>query len=327
MISDWQDVLIDEDPVNNPTVDLPDENEKEGEDNGQGSEASGALSEDDDPKGMDDEPAGDHEDFTGTKPSDFDDMLSVYNEASKDDDDDKSDDDSDDDKDKDDDKSDDDDKSEDKDDDLKDIMSFVDEDPVGNPSVDLPDENEKEGEDNGQDSEAAGALSEDDDPDGMKTEPFGEDEITGTKSNEYDDVLHFIDEAEKDDDDDDKKSDDDDDDKGSDDDDKGSDDDDASKSEPLKGDDDEKVKDFASFFDDADIVEPDGLPSGSSAEPAEPVDGNGDDVSPIGDPDLPENLTEPVILPVASPNGSDGELKNIMNIFDEDPTRFFYGNF
>ena len=193
---------------------------------------------------------------------------------------------------------------------------------------------------------AAGALPEKDDPNGMKTEPFGQDEISKQKSTEYDDVLNFFDKK----DDDDASGDDEGEDDGKDEGekaedgdkaekpaDKGSDDDGASKSAPLEGDDkdkkkedenDEVIKDLASFFDDANVAEPDGLPSGSTAKPAEPVDGNGNDVCPIGEPDPKAKLTEPIKVPVASPaGGHDGELKNAMNMFDEDNSRFSFGDF
>ena len=77
---------------------------------------------------------------------------------------------------------------------------MLNEDAPENPTIQLPDDNEKEGEDNGQGSEAAGALSEDGDSQGITNEPRGEDEITGTESTEYDDFLKFMDEDDSDDD-------------------------------------------------------------------------------------------------------------------------------
>jgi len=76
--------------------------------------------------------------------------------------------------------------------DWKDI--FMDEDAPEQPKVDLPDDNEEKGEETPAGAEAAGALSEDGNDEGIKDVPAGEDEITGTKSTEYDDVFHFLDE-------------------------------------------------------------------------------------------------------------------------------------
>jgi len=71
---------------------------------------------------------------------------------------------------------------------------FMDEDAPEQPKVDLPDENEEAGEETPAGAEAAGALSEDGNDPGIKDVPAGEDEITGTKSTEYDDVYRFLDE-------------------------------------------------------------------------------------------------------------------------------------
>ena len=436
----WKDIFMDEDAPEQPTVDLPDDNEEKGEDNGQGSEAAGALSEDGDSEGITNEPEGEDE-ITGTKSTEYDDVFSFMNKDDDgedgDEDDDKpeeeeeegSDDDgaseqppaegcsgrkkskkgkkkarknifslfdADDDKPEgdddeedggdDDDKGEDDDKPEDGGEEdkpaegcggrkkskkgkkaRKNIFSIFDEDAPEAPTENLPDDNEEKGEDNGQGSEAAGALSEDDDPDGMKTEPAGEDEITGTKSTEYDDVFSFMDEGDEqpedndeengdeDEEDDEKPEDGDGDDKpeakkkggkkkkarrnfwqdadddapedgdekkpeGEDpdkeDDDKPEDDDD--KDDDENGDEDEK-KDFFRFFDEG-IEEPENLPG--DPEPADPVDQNGKEICPIGNPDLPENLTEPVLEPVASENGETKELEiqNRRRISD----RFFF---
>lgn len=338
-MASWLDILMDEDPVGNPKVDLPTENEKEGEHEEAGHEASGALSEDDDPKGMKTVPFGEDE-ITGEKSTGYDDAWSIFDKDDEDDDgegkeskEDKEDDKKEDDKeegDKKDDKgSDDDDASksaplegeEDADKKLKDFLAFLDEDAPGNPKVDLPSENEKEGEKEAAGHEASGALSEDDDPKGMKNVPAGEDEISGEKSTEFDDVWSIFD---KDDEDEEEKEPEDDDKE-----DKGEDDKEADKKEEEEpSDDEEPVKDFSCFFVDEGVEEPDGLPSGSTAKPAEPVDGNGHDVDPIGDPDLPSNLTEPVLVPVASPEGGkEGELKNALNMFDEDNSRYFFGDF
>ena len=336
-MASWLNILMDEDPVGNPTVDLPTENEKEGEHEEAGHEASGALSEDDDPKGMKTVPFGEDE-ITGEKSTGYDDAWSIFDKDDEDDDgegkenkeDDKKEDDKEEGDKKDDKGSDDDDASksaplegeEDADKKLKDFLAFLDEDAPGNPKVDLPSENEKEGEKEAAGHEASGALSEDDDPKGMKNVPAGEDEISGEKSTEFDDVWSIFD---KDDEDEEEKEPEDDDKE-----DKGEDDDkEADKKEEEKpSDDEEPVKDFSCFFVDEGVEEPDGLPSGSTAKPAEPVDGNGHDVDPIGDPDLPSNLTEPVLVPVASPEGGkEGELKNAPNMFDEDNSRYFFGDF
>lgn len=335
-MASWLNILMDEDPVGNPTVDLPTENEKEGEHEEAGHEASGALSEDDDPKGMKTVPFGEDE-ITGEKSTGYDDAWSIFDkddeEAGDDDKEDKGakkEDDKEEGGKKDDKGSDDDDASksaplegeEDADKKLKDFLAFLDEDAPGNPKVDLPSENEKEGEKEAAGHEASGALSEDDDPKGMKNVPAGEDEISGEKSTEFDDVWSIFD---KDDEDEEEKEPEDDDKE-----DKGEDDDkEADKKEEEKpSDDEEPVKDFSRFFVDEGVEEPDGLPSGSTAKPAEPVDGNGHDVDPIGDPDLPSNLTEPVLVPVASPEGGkEGELKNALNMFDEDNSRYFFGDF
>ena len=341
-MANWLDILMDEDPVGNPKVDLPSENEKEGEHEEAGHEASGALSEDDDPKGMKTVPFGEDE-ITGEKSTGYDDFMSFVDkdeekdaEGEKEDKGSKKDDDKEED-DKEDKGSDDDGASEsaplkgepeeggeDTDKKLKDFLAFLDEDAPGNPKVDLPSENEKEGEKEAAGHEAAGALSEDDDPKGMKNVPAGEDEISGEKSTQFDDVWSIFD---KDDEEDEGKEEEEpkDDDK----EDKGEDDKEADKKEEEEpSDDEEPVKDFSCFFVDEGVEEPDGLPSGSTAKPAEPVDGNGHDVDPIGDPDLPSNLTEPVLVPVASPEGGkEGELKNALNMFDEDNTRYFFGDF
>jgi hypothetical protein len=326
-MANWLNILMDEDPVGNPTVDLPTENEKEGEHEEAGHEASGALSEDDDPKGMKTVPFGEDE-ITGEKSTGYDDAWSIFDKDDEDADEDE--DDKEDGK-KDDKGSDDDDASksaplegEEDDDDkkLKDFLAVLDEDDPGNPTIDLPSENEKEGEKEAAGHEASGALSEDDDPKGMKNVPAGEDEISGEKSTEFDDVWSIFD---KDDEEKDKKDDEaDDGDKEDKDDDKDTD----KKEEEKPSDDEEPVKDFSDFFVDEGVEEPDGLPSGSTAKPAEPVDGNGHDVDPIGDPDLPSNLTEPVLVPVASPEGGkEGELKNALNMLDEDNSRYFFGDF
>lgn len=327
MSFDWQDVLMDEDnglPVPAAKEDLPSDNEKEGEDNGQGSEASGALSEDDDPKGMDDTPNG-KDPISGTNSTEYDDLMDeLMNEYTDEDDseDDKSDDDEKSDDDSEDDKGEDDkgDKEEDTKDEYIFDEFFYDEEgglPVPPVKEDLPSENEKEGEDNGWDSEAAGALSEDDTDPGMKDYPRGKDPITGTPSTGYDDLMDILmdkdDEEEDDKEDDDKKED-----QGED---KGSDDDGASKDDDVKGDDDEDVKDFADFFFDADTEIPDG-PEGTKLEPADPVDGNGKAVCPIGDPDLPSNLTEPVIVPSDDPGTKD----ELLDSFREE-VRFSFGDF
>lgn len=336
-MANWLDVLMDEDPVGNPKVDLPSENEKEGEHEEAGHEASGALSEDDDPKGMKTVPFGEDE-ITGEKSTGYDDAWSIFDKDDEDEsgegkegkEDDKKEDDKEEGDKKDDKGSDDDDASksaplegeEDADKKLKDFLAFLDEDAPGNPKVDLPSENEKEGEKEAAGHEAAGALSEDDDPKGMKNVPAGEDEISGEKSTEFDDVWSIFD---KDDEDEEEKEPEDDDKE-----DKGKDDDKEAdkKEEEEPSDDEEPVKDFSCFFVDEGVEEPDGLPSGSTAKPAEPVDGNGHDVDPIGDPDLPSNLTEPVLTPVSSPaGGKEGELKNALNMFDEDNSRYFFGDF
>ena len=333
---EWQDVLMDEDnglPVPSPKEDLPSDNEKEGEDNGQGSEAAGALSEDDDPNGMKDVPRGE-DPISGTKSNEYDDNLdaflnSITDEDSSDEDDA---DDAEEDKDEKDSKEKSDEEEEDNGEkDTKDEFGFDDDFlydeegglPVPSPKEDLPSDNEAEGEDNGQGSEAAGALSEDDDPKGMKDVPRGEDPITGTKPNEYDDALdQFLDAIkDKDDEESDESEDDKDDKKEEQGEDKGSDDDGASKDGDTKGDDDEEIKDFGDFFVDADTEIPDG-PEGTKLEPADPVDGNGDDVCPIGDPDLPSNLTEPVIVPSDDPGTKD----ELLNSFRED-VRFTFGDF
>lgn len=325
MSFDWQDVLMDEDnglPVPAAKEDLPTDNEKEGEDNGQGSEASGALSEDDDPKGMKDNPNGE-DPITGTKSTEYDDLLDEF----LDEDDEKSEDNADD-AEEDEDTEDSKEKSdeENKDEDTKDEFIFdelFDEEgglPVPPVKEDLPSDNEKEGEDNGWDSEAAGALSEDDTDPGMKDVPRGKDPITGTTSTEYDDLMDiFMDEDDEDSGD--EKEDKGEEKKEEQGEDKGSDDDGASKNDDVKGDDDEDVKDFADFFFDADTEIPDG-PEGTKLEPADPVDGNGNDVCPIGDPDLPSNLTEPVIVPSDDPGTKD----ELLDSFRED-VRFSFGDF
>ena len=352
-MANWLDVLMNEDPVGNPKVDLPSENEKEGEKEAAGHEAAGALSEDDDPKGMKTVPAGQDE-ITGTKSTGYDDFLNFLDKDGEGDacpecgknpcecdkkekKDEKKDDKEEGKEEKKDDKgSDDDDASKsaplkgepeagDPDKELKDFLNFLDEDNPGNPKVDLPSENEKEGEKEKSGHEAAGALSEDDDPKGTKNVPAGEDEISGEKSTEFDDFAAIFN---KDEDEDPAKEDEEPADDKSEKDDKKEDEEDASKEDKEPTDDEEPVKDFSCFFVDADVEEPDGLPSGSTAKPAEPVDGNGHDVDPIGDPDLPSNLTEPVKVPVSSPaGGKEGELKNAMNVFDEDNSRFFFGDF
>ena len=199
----WKDIYMNEDAPEKPVTDLPTDNEAEGEDNGQGSPAAGALPEDENNQGMETVPTGEDE-ITGTDSTEYDDAFSFLRDG-------------------------DDDTPEDGDGDgdgvcpecgndpctcgegkggetegkkrgkkkskkaRKNMFSFMDEDAPENPTEDLPEDNEEEGEDNGQDSEAAGAMSEDDDPDGMTTVPAGEDEITGTKSTEYDNVFSFLD--------------------------------------------------------------------------------------------------------------------------------------
>lgn len=327
----WLDVLMDEDPVGNPKVDLPSDNEKEGEKEAAGHEASGALSEDDDPKGMKTVPFGEDE-ITGEKSTGYDDFL---NFTDKDDDKEDDEDKKEDKEEKKDDKGSDDDGASDseplkgepaeEDKELKDFLAILDEDAPGNPKTDLPKENEKAGEKEEAGHEASGALSEDDDPKGTKSVPAGEDEISGDKSTQFDDVWSIFDkDSEEDAGKEEEPKDDDKEDKGDDKDDEKAD----KKEEETPSDDDEPVKDFSCFFVDEGVEEPDGLPSGSTAKPAEPVDGNGHDVDPIGDPDLPSNLTEPVLVPVSSPaGGKEGELNNAMNIFDEDNGRFFFGDF
>lgn len=331
----WQDVLMDEDnglPVPAAKEDLPSDNEKEGEDNGWGSEASGALSEDDDPSGMKDVPDGEDE-ISGTKSTEYDDVLldSFYDEDEEE---------KEDDKEEEEESSDDEEKEEkeEKDEDTKDYFedNYYDEEgglPVDPVHEDLPSDNEKEGEDNGWDSEAAGALSEDDTDPGMKDVPRGKDPITGTTSTEYDDCMGALMNSFRDEyyDEDDEKED-----KGDDDKDQGeeegSDDDGASKDDDTKGEDeedekkdddtkDEYVDDFEDFFVDADTEIPDG-PEGTKLEPADPVDGNGNDVCPIGDPDLPSNLTEPVVVPSDDPGTKD----ELLGSFRED-ARFSFGDF
>ena len=335
-MANWLDVLMDEDPVGNPVVDLPTENEKEGEKEAAGHEAAGALSEDDSPAGVKTEEPGKRDDeITKQKPNAVEDFLSFLD---KDEDEDTEEEEDKDSKKDDDEKgSDDDDASkseplqgeDDEDKKLKDFLSVLDEDTPENPKVDLPSENEKEGEKEAAGHEASGALSEDDDPNGVKSDPAGDrKDSVGDKPSDFDDVWSIFD---KDDEDEDGKAD-----AGADDaegEEDGKEDKEDKKSEKKEeeekpSDDDEPIKDFSDFFVDADVEEPDGLPSGSTAKPAEPVDGNGHDVDPIGDPDLPSNLTEPVLVPVASPaGGKDGELKNAMNIFDDDNSRFFFGDF
>ena len=313
---DWQDVLMDEDnglPVPAAKEDLPSDNEKEGEDNGFDSEASGALSEDDTDPGMKDVPTGE-DPISGTKSTEYDDLMDELLDKEDSEDDESDDEDEKEEKE--------DDEEEDKKEDTKD-MSYLDDlffdeegglplDPV---KEDLPSDNEKEGEDNGWDSEAAGSLSEDDTDPGMKDVPRGEDPITGTKSTEYDDLMDVLTDKE---DEEEEKEDEKKEDQGED---KGSDDDGASKDDDVKGDDDEDVKDFADFFFDADTEVPDG-PEGTHLKPADPVDGNGHDVCPIGDPDLPSNLTEPVVVPSDDPGTKD----KILDSFRED-VRFSFGDF
>lgn len=381
-------VKNDEEAPEQPHVDLPDENEKEGEDGGQDYEAAGALSENNEPEGVKDVPPGEDE-ISGTKSEEYDDVLSVFNEGddNKEDDDDKGEDDDDDEGGSDDDDDDDDSGSDDEggsdDDESKNCgggckgkkgkgkdkgkkgasrknqfgLSFRNEEQEPEqPHVDLPDENEKEGEDGGQDYEAAGALSEDGNPEGIDNVPAGEDEISGTKSEEYDDVLEFARNEGDDDKGDDDDDDDDDGEGGDDDDDEGSDDDNASEKEPTKGPDencgggckgkkgkgkggkgkgkyrnegdsgdddnkgddddddngeggsdddddggkkdDDEVTDFLTLVNSEDIEEPE---TPGNTESVEPVDGEGKKVDPIGNPDLPDNLTEPVLLPVETP--------------------------
>jgi hypothetical protein len=347
---EWTDVFTDEDnglPVPAATEDLPDDNEEKGEDNGQDSEAAGALSEDDDPSGMKDVPNGEDE-ISGTKSTEYDDTFlsdKWYNEDDKDQGEENGSDNDNADKDgatqgEDDDKSDDEgDKDED---DTKDEYydvfvdtGFIDEEgglPLDPVKEDLPNDNEKEGEDNGQGSEAAGALSEDDTDPGMKDVPTGEDEITGTKSTGYDDM--FIDNWE---DKDDEESDD----EGSDDDksddaaqsDEGSDD----KGDDKGGDDDSEDKDtkdeytnFEDFFVNSVGEEtPDADGADANLEPADPVDGNGKKISPTGDPDLPSNLTEPVLVPADDPDyPNDTKTKDeFRQELGEDERFGFFGDF
>ena len=315
----WHDVLDDDpvldfesDPVPATTTKLPNDNEGKPELEEQGQPAAGDLPEDDKDPGMHDVPQG-TDPNTGLKSGDYDDVVNEltddFEDKADESDDEKEE--GEDDKGDDEDKKDDESKDEGKEEDTKDVFTdtftdfdedttdfydFESDDP-GQPKTDLPKDNEGKPEMEEQDFPAAGDLPENEKDPGMKDVPDGTDPNNGMKSTEYDDVVHgFMDE---------------DDEEGAKDqgEDEGSDDDGASKDGDTKGDDDkddkkddeEEVKDFADFFVDADVVEPEGLPAGNGAEPADPVDQNGDDVCPIGDPDLPKTLTEPVKVPVAGP--------------------------
>ena len=335
---DWQDVLMDEDeglPVPAAKEDLPTDNEKEGEDNGFDSPAAGDLPEEEDPDGMKDVPRG-KDPISGNDSKDYDDQFldSFLDEddAEKKDDEEKSDDEGEDDKKEEkEDKKDEEDEEPADDKDVKDSSFsnlFQDEEgglPVPAPKEDLPDENEKEGEDNGFDSPAAGDLPEDDTDPGMKDVPRGEDPITHMTSKEYDDLINFY--ADKEDEDKEEKEDDKEEkedegeDKKDQGEDKGSDDDGASKDEPVEG--DEEVKDFADFFvDGVGEKTPDADGAGADLKPADPVDGDGKKVDPIGDPDLPSNLTEPVLVPADDPGTKD----EMLDILKQD-ARFSFGDF
>ena len=342
--SEWLDVLndLESDPVPAATVNLPDDNETAGQKEAAGHEASGALSEDDDPAGVKTEEAGDRKDFTGDKPSDFDDLMNFFNKANSEDEGDEEDDSDEDDEKK---GSDDDEasksaplkgepkgKEEDEDPEdkeLKDLMNLLDEnpDPVENPTVNLPKENEKERKEDEEASgyPAAGALPEDDDPAGTKDQPAGDHpDFTGDKPSEFDDLASFLDESDSDSEDEEDGDDKPDDKKDDEDKDKKDDD----KKDDDESDDDQPVEDFASFFVDDNGVDPEGLPKGSTAKPAEPVDGNGNAIDPNGEQDLPDALTVKPINVVSSPEGGhDGELANAMSVFDEDNSRFFFGDF
>ena len=208
---DAMDRYFAEDNPENPTVQLPDDNEKKGEDNGQGSEAAGALSENDNPQGLSTVKPGEDE-ITGTESTEYDDVYDfIKNE--KEDDDGAGEGGNGDDGDKGDDgdngSGDDGDGEGKKGDDGegtgdgegkncggkggKGRKPRKNEDTPDNPKTDLPSDNEKKGEDNGQGSEAAGALSEDDDPNGLTTVKPGEDEISGTGSTEYDNAWNYFD--------------------------------------------------------------------------------------------------------------------------------------
>ena len=204
---DAMDRYFAEDNPENPTVQLPDDNEKKGEDNGQGSEAAGALSENDNPEGLSTVKPGDDE-ISGTNSTEYDNVYAFLTNEKEDGGEGKGDD------------GDDDDKGDDGDDNGSGdgdgegkgtdgegtgdgegkncngkgrTKPRKNEDAPENPKTDLPDDNEKKGEDNGQGSEAAGALSENDNPDGLTTVKTGEDEISGTNSTEYDNAWNYFD--------------------------------------------------------------------------------------------------------------------------------------
>jgi hypothetical protein len=333
---DWQDVLMDEAeglPVDKPTEDLPSKNEEKPEDNGWDSPAAGDLPEDDDPNGMKDVP--NYEDpISGNKPGDYDNLMNELfdedeNEGDKGEEKEEESEDEEEPK-KGDDKSEDEGEEKGTSDEYVFDSFFYDEaeglpmDPV---KEDLPSDNEKEGEDNGWDSPAAGDLPEDDTDPGMKDVPRGEDPITGTKSTQYDDLMTGLMDEFTDEDDSEKKEDDSDDegDEGDEDkgkkkeqgEDEGSDDDGAS--------DDEAVEDFADFFVDSVGEEtPDADGADADLEPADPVDGDGKKVDPIGDPDLPSNLTEPVLVPADDPQYATKD--ELMDVLRED-VRFSFGDF
>lgn len=206
---DAMDRYFAEDNPENPTVQLPDDNEKKGEDNGQGSEAAGALSENDNPQGLSTVKPGEDE-ITGTESTEYDNVYAFLKNEKEDDGAGEGDNGDDDDKGDDDNGSGDDGNGEGKKGDDgegtgdgegkncdgkggKNRKPRKNEDAPENPKTNLPDDNEKKGEDNGQGSEAAGALSENDNPDGLTTVKTGEDEISGTGSTEYDNAWRYFD--------------------------------------------------------------------------------------------------------------------------------------
>lgn len=202
---DAMDRYFAEDNPENPTAQLPDDNEKKGEDNGQGSEAAGALSENDNPEGLSTVKPGEDE-ITGTESTEYDNVYAFLKNEKEDGDGageggngDDGDNGSEDDGDGDGKKGDDGEGTGDGEGKNcngkggKNRKPRKNEDTPDNPKTDLPSDNEKKGEDNGQGSEAAGALSENDDPNGLTTVKTGEDEISGTGSTEYDNAWHYFD--------------------------------------------------------------------------------------------------------------------------------------
>ena len=342
----WQDVLMDEDnglPVPPAKENLPDDNEGKPELETQDFPAAGDLPEDETDPGMKDVPRG-KDPVTGLDSKEYDD-VSAFLDA---DDTDASDDEAEDKGEKGDEKEDnasDDEASEgeeasdgEAEDEAKkkETDSFIFDDflfdeegglPVPAPKEDLPSDNEGQPEKETQGQPAAGDLPEDDTDPGMKDVPRGKDPITGLNPGDYDDIMNILVDKKDGEDEEDESSDDDEEDE-----DKkkkkeqgeGSDDDGASKDGDTEGD-NEDIKDFRDFFVDADTEIPDG-PEGSKLEPADPVDGKGDDVCPIGDPDLPSTLTEPVIVPSDDPDAAPATKDQLMDLFRED-VRFSFGDF